>query len=133
MERTQWEFSIFLTEEDAIKLFDTNIHISCLASVDQINCKLQLICNSREDPDNIIPYVNASTDKVSAPKEMQFGACLACLLQKIWEADSADEPVWITKWDISDAFHRCNVRLSDIGKFTYIMTPSCPNPLYSSA
>ena len=53
MEWTQLWFSIVLAEEDAIKLFGTSIRIYRLASVDHINRKPRLICNSSEDPDDI--------------------------------------------------------------------------------
>ena len=29
--------------------------------------------------------------------------------------------MWISKWDISDALHRCLLRLEDIGAFTYVV------------
>ena len=54
---------------------------------------------------------------------MQFGPYLARLLQRIWESDPKEVPVWIYKWDISDAFHCCNLRTSDVEKFTYVVTP----------
>ena len=40
-----------------------------------------------------------------APKEMQFDPCMAQLLQKIWEANPKEGPIWIPKWNISDAFY----------------------------
>ena len=123
MDQTQRGFSIVLMEEYAIELFGTAIHISRLASVDQNNCKLWLIYNSSEDPDDITLSVNASTEKKLAPKAMNFGACLDRLLQRIRESNPADGPIWISKWGISDAFHRCNMCLSDIVKFTYVMPP----------
>ena len=54
---------------------------------------------------------------------MQFGSCLPQFLQNIWEADPSDGPMWISKWDISDAFHRCLLRPADIDDFTYVVTP----------
>ena len=65
-------------------LFVASFCISCLASVDQINRKPRLIGNLSKEPDDVNPSVNASTDKAPAPKTMQFGAYLACLLQKCW-------------------------------------------------
>ena len=118
-------------EKDAILIFGTAICIFCLASVDQINHKPRLICNFIEEPNDITPLVSASTDKAPAPKVIQFVPCLAHILQKIWESDPVDVPVWISKWDISDAFHRCNLCLSYIRKFTYIIPPFRPTPLYS--
>ena len=54
---------------------------------------------------------------------MKFGACLPRFLPKIWEADPSDGPVWLSKWDISDAFHRYLLQLVDIGAFTYVVPP----------
>ena len=74
-------------------LFGTSIRISCIASVDQINRKPQLIYNSSEDPNDITPSVNASIDKALASKVMQFDAYLTCILQNIWEAKPLYGPV----------------------------------------
>ena len=32
-------------------------------------------------------------------------------------------PVLLSKWDISDAFHRCNICPEDVGAFSYIVLP----------
>ena len=45
------------------------------------------------------------------------------LLQQIWEDDPQDGPVYLSKWDISDAFHRCVLRPSDVGAFSYFVMP----------
>ena len=42
---------------------------------------------------------------------------------KIWEADPAKGTVWLSKWDISDAFHRCPLRAAHIRAFTYVVPP----------
>ena len=68
MDRTQWGFSIFRTEVDAIELFGTAIRISILASVEQNNRKPRLIYNSSKEPDDTTPFVNASTEKSLTPK-----------------------------------------------------------------
>ena len=130
-DRTKRGFSIILTKDDALKYFGNRLRISRLASVDQANRKPRLICNSTAAPDTITPSVNASSDSSSNPNAIQFGSCLARLLQKIWEADPADGPVYLSKWDISDAFHRCNLRPSDVGSFAYVVPalPSDPDVL----
>ena len=58
-----------------------------------------------------------------APKEMQFDPCMAQLLQKIWEANPKEGPIWIPKWDISDEFHWCNLSPTYVGKFAYVVPP----------
>ena len=62
-------------------------------------------------------------DKGAPPKAMKFGTCLACLLQNKLDAQTVDGPVWMSQWDIPDAFHWCNLRLSDVTKFTYVVFP----------
>ena len=81
----------------ATALFGTSLRISRLDSVDQIKCKMRLIFNSSEESYNATPSVKSSTDKGTPPKAMQFGACLARLLQKVWDSDLADGPIWISK------------------------------------
>lgn len=95
--------------KDALFFFSRSIQISRLVCLDQPNRKPRLICNSSEAPDTITQSVNDSTDTSTNPRAIQFGSCLPRLLQKIWEAKPADGPVLISKWDISDAFHRCHI------------------------
>ena len=121
LERTQQGFSIILFVIEVIVLFEKALCISRLSLVDQVNHKPILILHSSKDPDAATPLANASTDKGTALKTMKFGACLARPLQKSWYADPADGPVCLSKWDISDAFHRCNLRPFDVGKFTYVI------------
>ena len=32
-------------------------------------------------------------------------------------------PVFLSKWDISDTFHRCHIRPEDVGAFAYVVPP----------
>ena len=112
----------------AITFFGTALRISCLASVDQVNRKTCLICNSSEVPDASTPLENASTYKGAVSKSIQFGAFLARILQQILDADPADGPVWMSKWDILDAFHQCNLRPSDVRNFAYAVPPLLSYP-----
>ena len=123
LERAQCGFSIILLVDVALLVCGNRIQISCLASVDQANRKPRLICNSLSAPDDVTPTLNASTKKSTAPNAMQLGACPPWFLQNIWEADPLDGPAWLSKWDISDAFHRCLLRPGDIGSFTYVASP----------
>ena len=128
LERTKRGFSIILTMDEALKHFGSRLRISRLASVDQANRKPRLICNSTAAPDSVTPSVNASSDTSLNPNAIQFGSCLARLLQKVWEANPADGPVYLSKWDISDAFHRCNLRPSDVGSFAYVVPALSSDP-----
>ena len=62
------------------------------------------------------------------PHAIQFGGCLARILQKIWEADLREGPVLLSKWDVSDAFHRCPLRPEHVGTFAYVVPPLASNP-----
>ena len=129
LERAQRGFSIILLVDVALLVFGDRIRVSCLVSVDQANIRPCLVCDSSAAPDDVTPAVNVSTDKSTAPGAMQFGACLPWFLQKIWEADPFDGPVWLYKWDISDTFHQCLLHLGDIGTFAYVV-PSLPTDIY---
>ena len=99
----------------------------------QANRKYGLICDSAARPpsgDSHLPpsnkdttSFNVSIDRSLAPQAMQFSPCLPCILQQIWEADPQDGPVYISKWYISDAFHRCFLRPADVGVFSYVVPP----------
>ena len=114
-------------------LFGWRLRISRLASVPQANRKDRLICESTAPPPSgdyhlppsreYTPAVNVFTDMSMAPQAMQFGPCLPCILQQIWEADPQDGPVYLSKWDISDAFHRCVLLPVDVGAFSYFVPP----------
>ena len=104
-------------------VFGDRIRISCLASADKAKRKPRLIYNSSAAPDDVTPAVNASTEKSNAPDAIQFGACLTWFLYNILEADPSDGPVWLSKWEIYDAFHRCLLHPGDIGVFTYVVHP----------
>ena len=67
----------------ALLVFGNRIRISHLESVDQANINPCLICNFSATPDDVIPYVNTSTDKSNVPNAMQFGAYLPWFLQNI--------------------------------------------------
>ena len=126
-------FRLLLTAETAVSLFGWSLHISRLASDPQTNRKDRLICDSIDPPpdgslllpplsqDN--PAVNVSTDSTVVPPYMQFGPCLTRLLQQIWEADPQDGPVYLSEWDISDAFHCCVLCPADVGVFSYVVPP----------
>ena len=130
LERTRWGFSIVLSDTNDITLFGASLRISPLASVDQVNRKPRLICNSIKEPDAATLPVKASTYIGTAPKEIQFGAFLVRLLQQIWDANPVDGPFWMSKWGILDVFHWCNLRLSNVGNFAYVVAPLPTDPSF---
>ena len=58
---------------------------------------------------------------------MQFGPCLARHVQQIWKADPKEGSICLSKWDISDALHWCNLSIADVGKFDYMVPPITSN------
>ena len=120
-ERVQRSFSIILSVDDALIYFGTRLCNSRLASVDQTNRKPRLVYNFSAVPDSTIPSINAYTDSSTNPYIIQFGACLPNLLHQIWEINLIDGPLYLSKWEIYDAFHRCNLCPADIGIFSYII------------
>ena len=54
---------------------------------------------------------------------MQFDPFLAQIHQRIWGADPKEGPIWIPEWNISDSFHQCNIRQTDVGKFASMVPP----------
>ena len=132
-DRVSQGFSLLLTAETAILLFGRRLRISRLASVPQANKKDRLICDSTASPpsgDSLLPTssedtpaVNVSTDRSVAPQAMHFGPCFPRILQKISEAYPQDGPVYLSKWDIIDTFHRCVLRPADVGAFSYLVSP----------
>ena len=81
--RAKRGFSIILFVKDTLNIFGNWIRISCLASVDQKNCKPRLIFNSIATSDSITSSVNTSTYLSSNPKKIQFRYYLPHFLQKI--------------------------------------------------
>ena len=129
LEQAQRGFRMILPVDVGLLVFGDSICISRLTSVDQANINPRLTCNSSAAPDDFTPAVNTSTNKSTAFNAKKFGACLPRFLQNIWEADPSDGPVWISKWDIYDAFHRCLLRPADIGAFTYVVPPPPPTDI----
>ena len=68
-------------------------------------------------------------DQTYNPNAIQFGACLPRIFQRISDADPNNESVFMSKWDITNPFHRYPLNLADVGAFAYIV-PSIPT--YSS-
>ena len=145
MERVSLGFSLLLTADNTLRVFGIYLRISRLARVPQNNRRNRLIYDSTAPPpggDCLLPPqnrhkfpdlpptppVNASDDTSSAPYSMQFGACLPCLLQNIWEADPENGLVLLSKWDISDGFHFFLLQPEDVGAFTYFVSPIPGDP-----
>ena len=48
------------------------------------------------------------------------------MFQAIWEADTSEGPVWVSKIDVTDAYHPGTLRMSQVGAFVYVV-PSTPD------
>ena len=65
-----------------------------------------------------------------ALQSIYFGPYLPQLLQQLWEAYPCDSPVYMSKLDISDAFHSCALRPADVGAFSYVVLPLPSDPAF---
>ena len=61
--RVKYEFSILLTAEDAVRVFEEQLNISCIAAVPQDHSFPRLILNLSAQPDKETPSVNDTTDR----------------------------------------------------------------------
>ena len=80
-------------------------------------------------PNEGTPSVNDTTDREAAIEFMQFGCAFSHILQEIWESDPDMGPVQVSKMDVTDAYHRCTLRMSQVGAFAYVI-PSEDNNDY---
>ena len=67
-----------------------------------------------------MPIVKDNTDRKIAPELMQFGRAFPRILQAVWETYPAEGFVRVSKLDVTDAYHRGNLRLSR-SAFMYIV------------
>ena len=80
-----------------------------------------LILNLSAVPDKETPSVNDTTDGEIAPESMQFGRAFQCILQVIWEADTEEGPVRLSKLYVTEAYHRGSLKPSQVVAFAYIV------------
>ena len=118
-------FSILHLAADLIRLFGENLKHSCIAAVPQSHYWPRLILGLLAQPGSDTPSINETTDREAAQDSMQFGRAFLYTLQAIWEADPVQGPVWVSKLDVTYAYHRGIVTLSQVGAFMYII-PSAP-------
>ena len=52
---------------------------------------------------------------------MQFGIAFLHILQAIWEADSKEGPVRVSKLGVTDAYHCSTLKPSQVGAFAYVV------------
>ena len=76
-------------------------------------------------PDSDTFSVNDTTDREAAPGSLQFGRALPCILQALWEAETVQGLVRISKLDVTYAYHRGTVNPAQVGAFVYV-NPSAP-------
>ena len=68
-------------------------------------------------PDSDTPGVNETTDREATPESLQFGRSFPCILQAVWEADLVQGPVWVSKLEVTDAYHRGTVKPVQVNTF----------------
>ena len=52
---------------------------------------------------------------------MQFGRYLPRILQAIWETDTAEGPVWVSKLYVTDAYQHGSLQPYQVGAFVYVV------------
>ena len=118
-------FRILLPVADVIRLFGERLDISRIAAVPQAHLRPRLIFNILAHPDSGTPSVNDTTDREAAPESLQFFLAFPRILQAVWEADLVQGPVWVSKLDVTDAYHRGAIKPAQVGAFAYVI-PSAP-------
>ena len=106
-------------------MFREKLNLSHIASVPQTQHRPYLILNSSAPPNKETPSVNDTTDREIAPEPIQFGRVFPRIIQEIWEANPEEGPVRVSKLDVTDAYHRGNLKLYQVGAFSYFV-PSVP-------
>ena len=123
--RVQDGFSILFLAAAAVQIFGENLKLSRITAVPQAHFRLRLILNLLAKPDKGMPSVNNTTGREVAPELIQFGRVSPCILQAIWEVDPAEGLVRVSKIDVTYAYHRGTLWLSQVGNFAYV-APSAP-------
>ena len=124
-QRIKYGFSILLLAADVVQVFGERLKMSRIAAVPQAHLRLRLILNLSAQPDSDTPSVNDTTDREVVPESLQFGRAFPRILQAVWEEDSDQVPVWVSKLDVTDAYHRGTVKPEQVGAFVYAI-PSVP-------
>ena len=101
-------------------MFGEKMKLSCIAEVPQSHRCLRLILKLSEKLDVGKPIVNNSINREAPPESLQFGRAFPRILQAFWEADLAQGPVWVSKLDVIDAYHRGTVTPLQVGVFSYV-------------
>ena len=81
----------------------------------------RLILNLLSQLDSYTPIVNNNTYKESAPESLQFSKVFPRILQAVWEVKPVQGLVWLSKLNVTDAYHCGNVKPLQVGAFAYII------------
>ena len=120
----QWRvkdgFRILLHAADAVWIFGEGLKLSCIAVVPQSHQQPHLNLNLLEISDEGRPSVDNTTDREIAPELMHFGQSFRRILQAIWEACPAEDPVWVSKLNVTYTYHCGTLWPSQVSTFAYI-------------
>ena len=114
-------FSTLLPAADVVQIFGERIKLSCIKEVPHAQLRLGPVLNLKAQNDTGTPSVNKNTDREITPESMQFRPALPHILQVIWEADPTKGPVWVSKLDVTDAYHCGRLQLSQVGAFACVL------------
>ena len=119
--RIQDGFRILLPMTDAVRMFGVKLKLFYIEAVPKANHQPRLILNLSEKPYEGTPSVIDTTDREVAQKLTQFGRSFPSILQEIWEADLVQGPTWVSNIEVTDAYHRGILRMSQVGEFMYVI------------
>ena len=83
----------------------------------QAHLRPRLILDLSTKPNVGTPSVNNTTDREAAPELPQFWRAFPRILQAVWEADTAQGPVQVSKLDVTDMYHHGTVTPLQVGAF----------------
>ena len=115
--RVQDGFSILLSEEDAVQMLGENLNLSRIPTVPQDHFFMRLILNLLVQPNKETPSINDAIDMEIPLESMQFERSLPRIFQAIWEADTEEGPVQVSKLNVTDAYHCGTLHPSQVGAF----------------
>ena len=119
--RIKYGFSILLPAADAIRLFGERLKLSCITAVPQAHRRPRLILNLLAQPYSETLSVNKTTNREAATESLHFGWIFPRILKTVWDADLLQDPVRVSKLDVTDEYHCGTIKLAQAGAFSYVI------------
>ena len=113
----RYVFIILFPAADVVRVFGDKRKLSRITAVPQEHRRPRLIIKLLENPNKGTQGANNTTEMEVDPESIKFGRTLPHILQAIWEADPSKDPVQVSKFDTTNAYHRGMLRLDQVGAF----------------